>query len=347
MSRIHGGVVAFVFGLLCGGSTFAHAQDKLRLTLANGVGAGIPTFWWFKEYIGPQLEKYSDGRIRTNVQGNATLCSENKCVEQARLGQIDIGAVGTANIGAFGSTYEILNLPFLLKQDASAERIVNGWLGKELASRAEKEMGLHIFALVPALGYRNIDNSKRVVRKPADLAGLKIRATKSPLEVALLKEWGATAVPYEWTQLYEGLQSGVVDGMYIPDAFVAQGKFFEVTKFITQTEATWNSHVYFLDKKRYDRLPKWAKDIVAKVSDEIRAKSFAIDAEWLAKYNEAMKGKVQFYKPTSAELEQWHAGATAAWVAVKGTYDPALARRILEEQNQRDFIKKLETVKAL
>ena len=152
----------------------AHSQDKLRLTIANGIAPTVPTNWWFKDYIGPRLQEMTKGRIEANIQVNGTLCSEHKCVEQARLGQIDIGSVSGGNIGSFGSTFDILNLPYIFKDDPSAEKLINGWLGKELSIRAEKEMGLHIIAIIPSYGFRNVGNSKREVRVPSDLKGLKI-----------------------------------------------------------------------------------------------------------------------------------------------------------------------------
>lgn len=325
----------------------AVAQDKLRLTIANGIAPTVPTHWWFKEFLGPKLEEQSKGRIQTNVQVNGTLCSEHKCVEQARLGQIDIGSVSGGNIGSFGSTFDILNLPYIFKDDAAAEKLINGWLGKELAERAEKEMGLHIIAIIPSYGFRNVGNSKREVRVPSDLKGLKIRVTKSPVELNLMRTWGATAVPFDWAQLYEGLSTGVVDGYYIPDAYVAARKFYEVAKFLTATGGAWNAHIMFMDKKRYDRLPAWAKQELNSVSAQVRDQSFKVDAEWMARQNKLLEGKVKMYQPTSKELEQWYGGAPAAWIAVKGTYDPKLARRVLQDQGQSALIHKLEAEKAL
>lgn len=325
----------------------AHAQDKVRLTIANGIAPTVPTYWWFKDFIGPKLEQYSGGRIAANIQVNGTLCSEHKCVEQARMGQIDIGSVSGGNIGSFGSTFDILNLPYIFKDDASAERLINGWLGKELSKRAEKEMGLHVIAIIPSYSFRNVGNSKREVRVPDDLKGLKIRVTKSPVEFNLMKTWGATAVPFDWAQLYEGLSTGVVDGYYIPDAYVAAQKFYEVAKYITHTGGGWNAHIIFMDKKRYDRLPDWAKKDIERVGDEIRATSFKVDADWMAKQDKILEGRVKVYTPTAKELDRWYAGAPGAWVAVKGTYDPALARRALEDQGQTALIKKLEAAKAL
>jgi TRAP-type transport system periplasmic protein len=329
------------------GAAAVHAQDKLRLTVANGNPPTIPSTWWMTDFIGPKLTEYSGGKIDTNMQVNGTLCVEHKCVEQAKLGQIDIGEVSGGNIGAFGTTMDILNLPYVFKDDASAEKLINGWLGEELSKRAEKEMGLHIIAIIPSYSFRNVDNSKREIHVPADTKGLKFRTTKSPAEFNLVKTWGGTAVPYDWGQLYDGLQSGVVDGMYIPDAYVAAMKFYEVSKFITSTGGAWNAHIFFMDKKRYDGLPDWAKKAVDRVGAEMRARSFKVDAEWMARQTEALKGKVKVYQPTAAELQLWYAGAPPAWLAVKGTYDPALAMRALQDQGQTELIKKLQAAGAL
>jgi tripartite ATP-independent transporter DctP family solute receptor len=347
MTRFTRNLTALAVAVVCTLAGPVHSQDKLRLTIANGIAPNIPTYWWFKDYIGPQLRKQSNGRIDVNIQVNGTLCSEHKCVEQARLGQIDIGSVSAGNIGSFGSTFDILNLPYIFKDDASAEKLINGWLGKELSVRAEREMGLHIIAIIPSYSFRNVDNSKREVRVPDDLKGLKIRVTKSPVELSLIKTWGATAVPFDWGQLYEGLQTGVVDGMYIPDAYVAAQKFYEVARFITVTGGGWNAHIIFMDKKRHDRLPEWAKQNLSRMGDEIRAQSFKVDAEWMAKHLKAFEGKVKIYKPTGQELDRWYAGAPSAWLAVQGAYDPVLARRALSEQGQTELIKKLESQKAL
>jgi len=347
MKPFRRGLTALAAAAVCAFGAPAHSQDKLRLTIANGIAPTVPTHWWFKEFLGPKLEQQSKGRIQTNVQVNSTLCSEHKCVEQARLGQIDIGSVSGGNIGSFGSTFDILNLPYIFKDDAAAEKLINGWLGKELAARAEKEMGLHIIAIIPSYSFRNVGNSKREVRVPADLKGLKIRVTKSPVELNLMKTWGATAVPFDWSQLYEGLSTGVVDGYYIPDAYVAAQKFYEVAKFITVTGGAWNAHIMFMDKKRHDRLPDWAKQDLSNIGQEIRDLSFKVDAQWMAKQNKLLEGKVRIYQPTAKELQQWYGGAPAAWFAVKGTYDAKLARRVLEDQGQGELIKQLEAAKAL
>jgi TRAP-type C4-dicarboxylate transport system substrate-binding protein len=325
----------------------AQAQEKLQLTVGS---AAAPSWSLGKDLVDvlkPGLEKHSDGRIEVALQINGALCSEHSCVEQMKLGQIDIATVSSGNVGAFGTSFDIINLPYIFKDSESASRILNSWLADELSRRAEKEMKVHVIAIVPVGGFRNIVNSQREVATPADLKGLKLRVTKSPTEFNLVRAWGATPVPYDWAQLYEGLQSGVVQGMYLQDPFTAAGKFYEVAGHITEVGAAWSAHPILMDLDRYRKLPDWAKTAFTETGADLRREGFALDEAWQASAVKELRGNAKVYTPTEAEMVQWHKGAKAAWKAVKGTYDPKLARRILEEQGMTGLITDLEAAKAL
>jgi TRAP-type C4-dicarboxylate transport system substrate-binding protein len=348
MSRI--GVIALMAATCVAGLVTpvpGIAQDTIKLTLATGIVPTVPTSWFVKDFIAPRLEKYSNGRISTNVQISGSLCSEHKCVEQAKLKQIDLGTVSGGNIGAFGPAFDILNLPYIFKDDASADQIINGWLGDELANRAAKELGLYTLAVIPSYGFRNLDNNIREVKVPADLKGIKLRVTKTPIEFTLIQGWGGVPVPYDWATLYEGLQTKIVNGMYIPDAYVAAQRFYEVTPYITSTGGGLNTHIIFMSSDRYQGLPDWARQAVDQTAKDLKEVAFKIDIEWRERATADLKGKVKFYDPNPAELQLWYKGAVPAWVAVKGTYDPALARRVLQEQGQHELIAALQTAGAL
>ena len=303
--------------------------------------------------------------------GNRIIASQERAEKKLAISEAqvraswDSAAVGTALLNAHGQVERLnpamerlLDYPsaawagtsfgyFTHKDDAAAEKLITGWLGEELKKRAEKEMGLHVLAIIPSYSFRNIDNSRREIRVPGDMAGIKFRVTKTEVELTLINTWGGTAVPYDWGQLYEGLQTKVVDGMYIPDAYVAAQKFYEVAPYITRTGGGWNAHIIFMDLKRYQQLPDWARQVVDRVGKEVEARGFAVDAEWMAKYTKQLEGKVKVYTPTASELSLWYAGAPPAWRAVKNTYDPALARRALQDQGQQELIAKLERAGAL
>lgn len=325
----------------------AQAQQKVKLVLANGLAPLVTINQMFEFLLAPRLELYSGGLITTDVKGNNTLCSEHKCVEQARLGQVDIVTASSENMGAFGKTFDINGLPFLFKDDASAQKLLNGWLGDHLKAEAVKEQQLHVLGVIVSLGFRNLDNKVRQVKTPADLKGIKIRVTKSPVEFTLIKQWGGVPIPYDWGQLYEGLQSGVVEGMYIPDGYVAAQKFHEVTPYITEIGGMLVTHVVSMTKKRYDSLPPVARGAIDRVAREMLEENLALDRMQRAKLITEVKTKAKYYYPTEAERKLWTAGAPKAWVQLKGRYDPKIARRALEEQGQKDFIALLEKEGAL
>jgi TRAP-type C4-dicarboxylate transport system substrate-binding protein len=331
----------------------AQAQAKkgeVHLVLATGYGAKISMNHLFRWLIKPRLMQYSGGRISVDLQQQNKLCSEHKCIEQVKLGQIDIGSASAGNMGAFGSTFDTNFLPYLFKTDTYATKVLDvetGWYGKELRARVREEMDLHLLASVISGGFRSLDNTVREVRVPKDLKGIKIRVTKSPVEFSMIKDWGAIPVPYDWGQLYEGLQSGVVQGMYIPHLYTALRKFHEVTPYITETGGGMVTLNQSMSTKRFDSLPKWAQDVVEKVFRDFRNESLAVDRLAAAQAVEILESQAQIYRPTDAEYALWSAAAPKSWLKVKGRYRPETVTRLLEEQGQTEFLALLKKVGAI
>lgn len=329
------------------GLAAASAQEKITLQLGTASAPAWSLGKMIDEVLVPKLAEYSDGRIEVAVHRGGSLCSEHSCVEQLGLGQIDIATVSSGNVGAFGTTFDIINLPFLFTGQDAASKILNEWLADELEGRVEAEMGMHMIALVPVGGFRQVVNTEREVRVPADMEGLKIRVTKSPTEFNLVQAWGATPVPYDWASLYEGLQSGVVQGMYLQNPFTAAGKFYEVVSNVTMVNGAWSAHPILMSKERYDALPDWAREAIDKAGADLKREAPAYDVAWQEVAVQAMEGRVAVYTPTEEEMDLWRQGARDAWVAVKGAYDPELARRILAEQGLDKLIAALEEAGAL
>lgn len=325
----------------------ASAEDKITLQFGTAAQPAWSLGKVIEEVLIPKLGEYSDGRIAVELHGGGSLCSEHACVEQLGLGQIDMATVSSGNVGAFGTTFDIINLPFLFVNQDEASAILNDWLAEELKSRVEAEMGMRMIALIPVGGFRQVVNTEREVRVPGDLAGLKIRVTKSPTEFNLVQAWGATPVPYDWASLYEGLQSGVVQGMYLQNPFTAAGKFYEVVSDVTMVNGAWSAHPILMSQERYEALPDWARDAIDKAGADVQAAGADYDAAWQETAVGAMTGKVAIYEPTAEEMAEWRAGARQAWAAVKGAYDPAMARRVLADQGLDAFTAALEDAGAL
>jgi TRAP-type C4-dicarboxylate transport system substrate-binding protein len=323
-----------------------------EITLKTGTSWNdkFPMKAMLKDVLKPAMEKHSNGKLTMDIHMAKSLCSEKTCVEQVKLGQTDIGTASVANYGGFHKTYEVLTLPYIFKDDAAAKKVLEDFLFDALDKVSASKDKMKILAVVPLLGFRNLETNVGVIKTPKDLKGVKIRVTKSPLDGALLRSWGAVATPVAWAETYDAVQQKVVRGLYIQKSVHAMMKFHEVSKYVTMTGGAWTPMVIFMNGKKYDGLPGWAKTALDKSAAELRAKAFGIDAKYAAKMGAKNAHKVNYYSPSESEMAQWRAASTKAWLVGKKLklYDPALARRILKAQSGLDgMIAALEKAGAL
>ena len=300
------------------------------------------------EVLMPKVKEYSGGKMEVVPHWSGSICGEQKCGEQAMQGLVDIATSSTANFGNFSATYAITDLPFIFKDGPNATKLALGWFGKELHARALKETPFRVFGVFSVGGFRALGNSVRPVKEPKDLKGIKIRVTKSPVEFTLIKAWGGVPIPYDWTQLYQGLQTGVVNGQYVQQPWQDLAKLHEVTKHYTIMGGAWGANVIYMHEKRFQKLPKWAQEALQKAMDEMVPAAISLDDAWTAKGAANIKKNVKtYYTPNADEQAKWNAGAVQAWKGAKGTYDPKMAERALKEQGLSDLLAKLKAAKAL
>jgi TRAP-type C4-dicarboxylate transport system substrate-binding protein len=297
----------------------------------------------------PRLEGFSHNQIKVEPQMLTGLCSEHSCMEQMQGGLIQLSTASSENAGAFGTTIDILNLPYIFKDLHWADQIVYDWLLDELNPRAEKTMGFRMVSMIVNGGYRQTIQNMREVRAPGDLNGIKIRVTKSPAAFNLFKSWGAQPVPYDWAQLYQGLQSKVVNGMYIPTPWLEVTKMYEVADHVTYTGGAIVFNGLYVNAGFYNGLKPDIRKALDMAGDSLQRLEWAFDDEWLRTFEQRLRDKnVKFYTPTDAEMDLWREKAIAVWVdQAKIDLDKPLARRILAEQGMDLFIGQLEKAGVL
>jgi TRAP-type C4-dicarboxylate transport system substrate-binding protein len=348
MQSFKHGIAALSAAALVAFSGGVGAAPEITLKLGTtssdttSLGKGIA------QVLVPKVKEYSEGRMEVAVHWSNSLCSEQICGEQARQGLVDIATSSTANFGNFGPSYAVTDLPYIFKDLDSANALARGWFGEAIAERALEETGFRVYGLFSVGGFRGLGNNVRPIKEPKDLKGIKIRVTKSPVEFTLIKTWGGVPIPYDWLQLYQGLQTGVVNGEYVQTPWQYVFKHHEVNKFYTETGGAWGGNHLSADLKQYNALSeqdkKWLKVGVDRFSKVARAK----DKAWVAEMTEKLKKEIDvWYKPNAAEMEMWRAGAVGAWKDAKGTYDGKLAERALAEQGLDDFIASLKKGGAL
>ncbi len=177
------------------------------------------------------VKQRTNGRITIEVYPASQLGQEKAVIEQVQFGAIDFTRVSISPLAAFVPVFNALQLPYLYRSEEHMWNVLLGPIGKELFTMLEPSNFVGIGWFEP--GARNFYNSKRVVSKPSDLAGLKIRVQESELMVGMVQGLGAVATPMAYGEVYSGLQTGVIDGAENNWPSYESTSHYEVAKFFT------------------------------------------------------------------------------------------------------------------
>jgi TRAP-type C4-dicarboxylate transport system substrate-binding protein len=235
--------------VLCGVQG-AYAEKVLKFGTTGRLG--MPIGDAIDQALIPAIEKASGGKMKIVPHYQKSLCAEQKCGEQANQGLLALWTSSTANFGSFGTELAIFDLPFIFKSFEEAKRISNEWLAERQCKLALENAGHICLSVYSSGGFRQLGNATKSVRVPDDMKGLKWRVTKSPVEYMLVKKWGA--VPYDWSQLYQGLQSGIVEGQYVASPWQEVVKLHKVVKYFTEIGGMWSGNILAMDAGQYNAL---------------------------------------------------------------------------------------------
>lgn len=324
----------------------ASAEKVLKLGTVGFLG--MPIGDAIDQALIPTLEEVSGGKLKIEPHYRKSLCSEQTCGEQANQGLLALWTSSTANFGNFGTALAVFDLPFIFKSIEDADRISSEWLAKKQCDIAAEEAGHVCLTVYSSGGFRQLGNAHGPVHVPDDMKGIKWRVTKSPIEYTLIKNWGAVPVPYDWAQLYQGLQTGVVSGQYVATPWQFVAKLHEVAKYFTEISGVWSGNQLSMDKTQYDALTDQEREWLHTAAKAFGEHVQKLDREWVQAGEEAIKADIEeWYVPNEEEIKLWRAGAVDAWINAKGAYDPATAERVLQEQGMTDFIATLKEAGAL
>ena len=186
------------------------------------------------------LEERSNGAYEVKIFHSKSIGNETEILQQIQMNTIQMGVITGGPFDTFDPIVRVINYPFLFKDSAQADAILDGPLGAEILKDLES-VGFKGLCFSEN-GFRNLTNNKRPVKSADDVKGLKIRVMASALHKAIWQALGANPTPMPWP-IYSELEQGVIDGQENPLWVMEVYKFYEIQKYMTLTRHVYSPHI--------------------------------------------------------------------------------------------------------
>lgn len=282
----------------------ALAQSPILIKFSHVVAKDTPK--------GKAAEKFKElaeaatkGRVKIEVYANSTLYKDKEELEALQLGAVQMLAPSMAKFGPLGvKEFELFDFPYLFTDQQSLERVTNGPVGRDMLKRLETKglIGLSFWDN----GFK-IMSSNRSMHVPTDLKGLKLRIQASKVLDEQMRVLGANPQVMAFSEVYQALQTGVVDGLEnVPSNLYTQ-KMHEVQKHMTVTNHGYIGYAVVVNKKFWEKLPADVRSQLDGAMKEATEYANKIAQQENEAALDAIRksGKVTVYMPTDAEKAEW------------------------------------------
>lgn len=256
-------------GLMLSAAPALAKKPELTVKIANVMASSHDTSKAvdkFAELVGQK----SDGRIKVVHFPGGQLGSDKETYEAAQMGMLDIASGSSANLVTITKAFEVLHLPYLFNNLDEVHQAFDSPKVRDHINAELAKVGLH-WLFTFDYGFRGINTANRRVLEPKDVAGLKLRASRSPLEVDGIKAFGASAVTVDWPEVYNALKFKVVDGEAQPFATLISGKHEEIIRETLVNDWQYYGFVGLISQKQWESYPDWALPILQEAAREAEA----------------------------------------------------------------------------
>lgn len=262
------------------------ASDPIVLRLANNHEPDYPTSQGCN-YFADLVEERTDGRIKIEVYNSAELGGEKATIEQAQFGGIDFVRSSISPLAEYIDVLNVLQLPYLYRDEEHMWNVLEGKVGQELLEAIEpaKMIGLTWYDG----GSRSLYNTKKEIKTPADLQGMKIRVPESELMMGMISALGGTPTPMAFGDVYNALENDVIEGGENNWPSYISTQHYKVAKYITVDEHSRIPEILFASKRTMERLHKEDKTIIEQAAQESSVKQREIWADYSKEAEETAK----------------------------------------------------------
>jgi TRAP-type transport system periplasmic protein len=239
------------------------AQTTMRISISTAQnshqGVAIDTF-------AKEVEKRTAGRYKVQTFYNGALGGERESIEAVQLGTQELTFSSTGPVPNFVPETKILDVPFLFRDKAHARAVLDGPIGQDMLKKFDAK-GFKALAWAEN-GFRHMTNSKRDVKQPEDLKGLKMRTMENPVHIAAYKGLGIITTPMAFPEVFTALQQGTVDGQENPLSVIMSAKFDQVQKHLSLTGHVYSPCIFLMNKAAFDKLSAADKTALVEAAKE-------------------------------------------------------------------------------
>lgn len=265
--------------LICMGSA-ANAQTITLATILNQKDVSVRAM----EKWNLLLNEKTNGEMKLNILSGGSLGGTRELIQQLSSGEINLNLSSPVVLQFAAPQYRCLEAEYIYESEDQGFAVWRGAIGKEASAVMRKNYGIEI-AGVGRRGSRNV-TANVPVKKPSDMAGLKMRVTND-LRAKVFSSYGAKPAPMSLSEVYGALRQGVFDAQENPLSTIFSNRFHEVQKYINMTSHVWTYNIVYTnssflkglsDKKRaifdetLNEAMDWLYDEVEKENADIRAK---------------------------------------------------------------------------
>jgi len=243
------------------------------------------------------------GKVEVQVFPNSQLYTDKKVLDALSSGSVEMAAPSTAKFTSWVPQLQLFDLPFMFKNREVLYQTMDGEVGKKMFKLLGKKnmLGLSMWDN----GFKQIGNNTREIKSPADIKGIKFRIMSSKVLEAQFKAVGGNPLVMPFSEVYSALEQGVIDGQENTWSNMYSKKFFEVQKYITETNHGYLGYLVVTNAQFWAHLPKDVRteleSIMQEVTAWIRVNAYKINQDMKQKIIDS--GKTKVTELTEAEKE--------------------------------------------
>jgi C4-dicarboxylate-binding protein DctP len=233
-------------------SLAAYAEEPIVIKFSHVVAIDTPK-GKAAEMFAKKAAELTKGRVRVEVYANSTLYKDKEEMEALQLGAVQMLAPSLAKFGPLGvKEFEVFDLPFIFSNYDDLHKVTTGPVGKQLLTKLESK-GIRGLAFWDN-GFKSF-SLNTPIKVPADLKGKKMRIQSSKVLEEQMRAVGSLPQVMAFSEVYQALQTGVVDGTENPMSNLYTQKMYEVQKHLTVTDHGYLGYAVIVNKKFWDGLP--------------------------------------------------------------------------------------------